>query len=84
MKYVVYSTKTCPKCEQLKKALKGWGADFETIDMGTPEALTELRVNGVFTLAAPVLQVDEKFYTVDELFDGEIIKDLQAMGLRPS
>jgi glutaredoxin len=83
MKCVVYTTKTCPKCEQLKKALKGWGADFENIDMGTPEALTELRVNGVFTLAAPVLQIDDKFYTVDDLFDGETIKDLQAMSIGP-
>jgi glutaredoxin len=84
VKYVIYSTKTCPKCEQLKKTLKGWGADFEAIDMGTPEALTELRVNGVFTLAAPVLQIGDKFYTVDDLFNGETLKDLQAMGLGPS
>lgn len=50
--------------------------------MATPEALTELRVNGVFTLAAPVLQADDKFYTVDDLFDGDNIKNLQALGLK--
>jgi glutaredoxin len=82
LKYVVYSTKTCPKCEQLKRTLKGLGIDFETLDMGTPEALTELRVNGVFTLAAPVLQADDKFYTVDDLFDGDNIKNLQSLGLK--
>ncbi len=81
MKYVVYSTNTCPKCEQLKRTLKGLGIDFETLDMATPEALTELRVNGVFTLAAPVLQAGDEFYTVDDLFDGDNIKNLQAMGL---
>lgn len=81
MKYVVYSTNTCPKCEQLKRTLKGLGIDFETLDMSTPEALTELRVNGVFTLAAPVLQAGDEFYTVDDLFDGDNIKNLQAMGL---
>lgn len=84
MKYVVYSTKTCPKCEQLKKTLKGLSIDFETLDMSTPEALTELRVNGVFTLAAPVLQADDKFFTVDDLFDGDNIKNLQSLGLRVS
>jgi glutaredoxin len=84
MRYIVYSTKACPKCEQLKKVLKGWGAQFETIDMATPEALTELRINGVFTLAAPVLQADDKFYTIDDLFDGELIKDLETMGLKPT
>jgi glutaredoxin len=84
LKYVVYSTKACPKCEQLKRTLKEWGIDFETQDMATPEALTELRVNGVFTLTAPVLQTDDKFYTVDDLFDGDNIKNLQAMGLKPA
>jgi glutaredoxin len=84
LKYIVYSTKACSKCEQLKKTLNGWGVEFETMDMATPESLTELRVNGVFTLAAPVLQVDNRFFTVDDLFDGENIKDLLALGLRPA
>jgi len=84
MKCVVYTTKTCPKCEQLKKELKAQGTDFQDMDMSTPQALTELRVNGVFTLAAPVLQIDDKFYTVEDLFDGEAIKDLQVQGILPS
>ena len=83
MKYVVYSTETCPRCEQLKEVLKSWEAQFENVNMATPEALTELRVNGVFVLSAPVLQVGEKFYTVEDLFDGDSIKDLEAMGLKP-
>ncbi len=76
MNYKIYSTKSCPKCEQLKKALKSAGLQFENLDMATPEALTELRVNGVFTLSAPVLQLDEKFYTVEDLFEGEKLRDL--------
>ena len=79
LKYTVYSTKACPKCEQLKKALASSDIHFETIDMATPEALTELRINGVFTLSAPVLQVGDSFYTTDDLFDGEKIKDLRSM-----
>jgi DNA-binding protein H-NS len=42
--------------------------EFNEVDMSTPESLTELRMNGVFTMAAPVLQVDNKFYTYEELF----------------
>jgi glutaredoxin len=76
LKYRVYSTKSCPKCEQLKAALVDAGISFENLDMATPEALTELRINGVFTLSAPVLQVEEKFYTVQELFSGEKLKNL--------
>jgi glutaredoxin len=78
LNYKVYSTKTCPKCEQLKKALISEGISFENLDMSTPEALTELRVNGVFTLSAPVLQAGESFYTVEELFDGERLRDLKG------
>jgi glutaredoxin-like protein NrdH len=83
LKYVVYSTEACPRCEQLKKVLKGWGAQFENVDMVTPEALTELRINSVFTLSAPVLQAGENFYTVEDLFEGDTIKDLEVMGLKP-
>ena len=76
MKYRVYSTKSCPRCEQLKLALVEAGISFENLDMATPEALTELRINGVFALSAPVLQVEEKFYTVQELFSGEMLRNL--------
>jgi glutaredoxin len=67
---IIYTTETCPKCEQLKKLLKSNNISFKEADMSTPEALTELRVNGVFDVTAPILQIDEKFLTTDELFDG--------------
>jgi glutaredoxin len=79
LNYRVYSTKTCPKCEQLKRSLTGMSVHFEEMDIATPEALTELRVNGVFTLAAPVLQADDMFYTVDDLFEGEKLRDLRSI-----
>ena len=79
MKYIVYSTEHCPKCELLKAALGKAGISFENLDLSTPEALTELRINGVFTLSAPVLEVDDKFYTVVELFSGEKLVDLAEM-----
>ncbi len=82
LKYVVYATADCPRCEQVKRVLAGWGVEFETVDMATAEALTELRVNGVFTLSAPVLMAGEEFYTIEELFAGDAIRDLEAMGLR--
>jgi len=75
----VYSTSTCHRCEQLKAALKKAGLNYENQDMSTPEALTELRVNGVFTLMAPVLQADDSFYTVEELFEGELLRDLSSI-----
>jgi len=79
MLYRVYSTPACPKCEQLKKALADANINFDKMDMTSPEALTELRVNGVFTLSAPVLQVEERFYTVEELFEGDRIRNLEKL-----
>ncbi|MFP4654134.1 MAG: glutaredoxin family protein [Methanohalobium sp.] len=67
---IVYTTETCPKCEQLKKLLKSSNIPFKEADMSTPESLTELRVNGVFEVTAPILQIDDKFLTHEELFDG--------------
>ena len=79
MKLIVYSTPTCPRCEQLKSALCKAGISYENQDMSSPEALTELRINGVFTLSAPVLQAGEKFYTVEDLFSGEALVDLSSI-----
>ncbi|MDD1762665.1 MAG: glutaredoxin family protein [Methanothrix sp.] len=77
--YRVYSTPSCPRCEQLKAALARAGIDYENMDMSTPGALTELRINGVFTLSAPVLEADDLFYTVEELFIGDTLVDLTRL-----
>ena len=67
----VYSTSNCPNCRVLKQLLDRMNVQYKEVDMATPAALTELRMNGVFTMAAPVLQVDSKFYTYRELFSQE-------------
>ena len=41
--------------------------------MATPAALTELRMNGVFTMSAPVLQIGNSYYTHKELFSQDRI-----------
>lgn len=41
--------------------------------MSQAEIMTDLRCEGVFTLAAPVLQVDGHYFTEDRLFqDGKM------------
>ena len=64
----IYSTSNCPNCRVLKQSIEKMNLEFDEVDMSTPESLTELRMNGVFTMAAPVLQVDNKFYTYEQLF----------------
>jgi glutaredoxin len=64
----IYSTANCPNCRVLKQLLEKKNIQFNEVDMGTPAALTELRMNGVFTMSAPVLQIGGKYFTTKELF----------------
>ena len=66
----VYSTEVCPKCNKLKKFFKAKGIAFESLDMQEAENLAELRFNHVFTNNAPVLRVEDCFYTVEQIFKG--------------
>jgi len=81
MDITVYHTRDCPRCMELEDALEDRGLDWGGDDMGDPASLTTLRTNGVFTLSAPVLQVDDKFYTVDDLWKGGKLRDLGEIGL---
>jgi glutaredoxin len=65
---IVYTLEHCPNCELLKGFLKTGGYTYSERDLSTAEALTELRVNGVFVNEAPVFQKDEDFYTSADLF----------------
>jgi len=79
VKIKVFTTKMCPKCDLLKKELTRLGEEFETLDMALPQNITELRINGCFALSAPVLQVDDEFYNVLDLFDGDNLRDIKAL-----
>lgn len=72
----VFSTKDCPKCEELKRALNELRIEFESQDMASAEALTQLRVDGIFTLSAPVLYVDGDYYLCDDLFENGMLIDV--------
>jgi glutaredoxin-like protein NrdH len=72
--FKIFSLPVCPKCNRLKNFLKLHNVDFQEVDMNTPESLTELRINDIFTNKAPVLHFQNNimncFYTVNELFRG--------------
>lgn len=75
--YTVYCLEFCPHCEILKDYLDGAGIAYNILDLSTPEALTELRMNGVFVQEAPVLQIKKTFLTSADLFvDGVLREDL--------
>ncbi|MEM2924610.1 MAG: hypothetical protein QXJ68_02845 [Methanocellales archaeon] len=80
---IIYTLPNCPSCDRLKKELASSGWIFEERNMSTVDSLVELRFNGVFTNTAPVLQIEDEFYTSKEIFQGEslnreIIKRLEA------
>ncbi len=80
-KIIVYTTDRCPKCNKLKHFLETNSVPFEVADMSTPEALTELRFNGVFTVTAPVLQINSEFLTYTEIFRGEEVNSEKLRGI---
>lgn len=69
----IYTLKNCPNCEMLKALLKRENIEFKQLNMNTPQTMTELSTNNVFTMSAPVLQIDNKFYTTKELLTNGII-----------
>lgn len=81
MKPLIYGLEVCPKCNRLKKFLSSQGIEYEETDMQSPEAMTELRCNGVFTINAPVLQVGNVFLTTKEIFEGVDIQEDAVMWL---
>jgi glutaredoxin len=80
-KIIVYTMESCPKCNKLKKFLEANSMTFKAAEMDTPKALTELRFNGIFTLPAPVLQINDIFLTHEELFNGEELNTEKIHGI---
>ena len=80
----IYSTVNCPNCRVLKQFLETKNIQYKEVDMVTPAALTELRMNGVFTMSAPVLQVGSRFFTTKELFSQEKIDQSKLESLLKS
>jgi glutaredoxin len=79
----VYATKVCPNCKLVKEFLAAEGEQVEEVDITTAEALTELRMAGVFTMITPVVQIGSRFLTSAVLFDGDVLqKDMLKAALK--
>ena len=74
MEMKVYTTKICPNCKIVKGFLAEAGAEYMEVDRTTAEALTELRINGIFRLIAPVVQIGSEFLTYADLFNGDTLQ----------
>ena len=72
---IVYTLENCPNCEMLKSFLDSRRVRYTERDMSSAESLTELRVNGVFAMEAPVLRQGDAFLTTLDLFSGGRVKE---------
>ena len=63
------------KCKLLKEYFNQNGISYGEADMGSPESLTELAMNNIFTNTAPVLRIGDAFLTHKDLFSGTEINE---------
>jgi glutaredoxin len=70
----VYTLENCPNCELLKEYLNAAGISYTVRDMMDAEALTELRINGIFVREAPVFQAGTTFLVSKDLFDADGVR----------
>lgn len=77
----VYTLENCPNCELLKEYLDAAGIGYTIRNMMEAEALTELRINGVFVREAPVLQVGTTFLISKDLFGAEGVREENVIPL---
>lgn len=68
---IIYTLPVCPNCHLLRQSLSEHNVKFEECDLDSPKSRTALLMKGVFTTTAPVLQVNDRFLTCDQLFEGE-------------
>jgi len=71
---IIYTLPVCPNCHVLRQFLMKNNVSFNECDLDSPKSRTTLLMNGIFTTTAPVLQVDDRFLTYDQLFKGEEVK----------
>lgn len=58
----------CPNCKQSKILLEEKGIPFEEKDMSDPDVRTELNMENIFPMAAPVIFLNGEYYmSFDEL-----------------
>jgi glutaredoxin len=68
MRYILFSTKNCPKCQEIKKLFESNNIEFIELDLTDPENIVHLRMNSVFGLTAPIVEDTEgyRFFYGDE------------------
>jgi|YelNatPaOPRAMG01_1025707.scaffolds.fasta_scaffold00475_37 glutaredoxin len=70
----VYTAPNCPLCLMLKNFLASIGVEYVERDVSDIDVMTELVMNNVFATSVPILEVDGKYYFVNDLFESSSLK----------
>ena len=61
MNAIVYTLNDCPDCKATKRLLKEKGILFEEQDMSDPDVRTDLNMDNVFPMSAPVINLNGEY-----------------------
>lgn len=67
---ILYTTPTCSKCKDLIEWLQEQGIPFETRNLQNPAVLTDLALDDMFPLEAPLLKIGSIYHPSGWLFPG--------------
>ncbi|BDC36256.1 MAG: NrdH-redoxin [Candidatus Methanoliparum thermophilum] len=65
----IFTLPNCPHCKILKDKIRSVGIPFKELDMEDPDCMTDLIMDGVYVKEGPVLFIDGRYYTHDQIFD---------------
>ena len=65
---IVYTTKNCVKCKQLKTWLRRNKIAFVTKSLDDTNTMTDLVMRNIVILSAPALETETKFFLSDQIF----------------
>ena len=58
---IVYTLDACPDCKASKRLLDEKGITFEEQDMSDPDVRTDLNMDNIFPMSAPVIKLDGEY-----------------------
>ena len=71
---IVHSLPVCPNCERLKTFLKDNGLEYTERSLEDPEVVVDiLYESGIHAQEAPVLCIDNNYYTSSRIFQAGVV-----------
>lgn len=65
----LYTLDDCPHCNEVKELLERENTPFIVKYMDNAEDLSELRYDGNFDVVAPVIKIDDEYFTYEQFME---------------